>query len=469
MHTELDKAAKAASAYLERVESNPVTESPKLEKLRAVFNKPFSDQGIDGDQVIAELIQDVEPGLLHTAGSRFFGWVIGGSTPPTIAADWMCSVWDQNAAAYACSPSMAVIEEITGEWLKEILGLPATASFSFVTGCQMAHVVCLAAARHHVLEQAGWDVEAKGLFQAPPVRVLVGEHHETLLRAIRYLGLGSDSVVQVHKNNDGTINIGSLKQELASGNGIPTIVSLAAGDLNRGAFDDFDQACDAAHAAGAWVHVDGAFGLWVGASPQLKHLVKGIEKADSWATDSHKWLNVPYENGIGFIAHPESHRKAMHIQADYKIDEVGARDQVDWNPEWSKRARAVPVYVALRTMGRDGVADLIERSCRLTASMVERLRNVDCVEVLTRPIINQGLVRFLDPDGGSEEQHDAFTDQVIEQIQRDGVAWFGPTTWQGKRVMRISVSNWRTTEDDVQETVHAVTQAVNTVRGSAKV
>jgi glutamate/tyrosine decarboxylase-like PLP-dependent enzyme len=368
----------------------------------------------------------------------------------------LTSAWDQNAGAYACSPSAAIIEEVIGGWLKDILGLPAQASYAFVTGCQMAHVTCLAAARHKVLADVGWPVETRGLAGSPPIRVLVGEHHETLLRALRHLGIGTDAVVQVAMQDDGTLDVAALKVELEKNPDTPTIVSLAAGDLNRGAFDPFEEICDLAHACNAWVHIDGAFGLWVASSPRYRHLVKGIEKADSWATDAHKWLNVPYDSGIAFVADPESHKSAMTIPAAYKVEVANVRDQLEWGPEWSRRARGIPIYAALRTLGRNGVAEMIERCCDLTREFVSELEQLPGVEVLTTPIINQGLVRFIDPDG----DHDGWTDEVINRVNASGEAWFGPTVWNGMRVMRISLSNFRTTRSDVDRALEAIKAAI---------
>jgi glutamate/tyrosine decarboxylase-like PLP-dependent enzyme len=320
----------------------------------------------------------------------------------------------------------------------------------------MAHVTALAAARHKVLANKGWSAETQGLAGSPPIRVLVGEHHETLLRALRHLGIGTDAVVQVAMHDDGTINVDALKTELEKNPTMPTIVSLAAGDLNRGAFDPIDAICDLAHAHNAWVHIDGAFGLWVASSERYRHLVKGIDKADSWATDAHKWLNVPYDSGIAFVADPESHKTAMTIPAAYKIEVENMRDQVEWGPEWSRRARGIPLYAALRTLGRDGVAEIIERCCDLTRDLVSRLGSLPGVEVLSEPIINQGLVRFLDPDG----DHDTRTGEVINRINKGGEAWFGPTTWRGMRVMRVSLSNFRTTAQDIDRTVAAIETAM---------
>lgn len=456
MSPELKRAADLAAEYLDALDQRKVSEEPDPQAIRNRLQKDLTDEGLPPLQVIDELAEDARDGLLNSANGRFFGWVIGGGIPVAIAADWLTSAWDQNAAAYACSPTAAIIEEVVADWLKEILGLPQQASYAFVTGCQMAHVTALAAARHKVLADRGWSVETQGLAGAPPIRVLVGEHHETLLRALRHLGIGTDAVVQVPVHEDGTIDVDALKTELEKDPGMPTIVSLAAGDLNRGAFDPIDAICDLAHAHNAWVHVDGAFGLWVAASRRFRHLVKGIEKADSWATDAHKWLNVPYDSGIAFVADPESHKTAMTMPAAYKIDVANVRDQFEWGPEWSRRARGIPLYAVLRTLGRNGVAEIVERCCDLTRDLVSSLAGLAGVEVLAEPIINQGLVRFLDPDG----DHDARTDEVVNRINEGGEAWFGPTTWRGMRVMRVSLSNFRSTARDIDRTVAAIKTAM---------
>lgn len=457
MNPELKRAAELAAQYIDSFDHHNVSEEPDPEALRASLCKDLTPDGVPPLQVINELAEDARAGILNSAGGRFFGWVIGGGTPVSIAADWLTSAWDQNAAAYACSPSAAIIEDVVAGWLKDILGLPQRASFAFVTGCQMAHVTALSAARHKVLVDKGWSVETQGLAGSPPIRVLVGEHHETLLRALRHLGIGTDAVVQVEKHDDGTINVDALKTELEKNPDMPTVVALAAGDLNRGAFDPFDVVCDLAHEHNAWVHIDGAFGLWVASSERYRHLVKGIEKADSWATDAHKWLNVPYDSGIVFVADSESHKSAMSMPAPYKVEVDNVRDQLEWGPEWSRRARGIPLYAALRALGRNGVAEMIERCCDLTRDFVLKLGNLPGVEVLTTPIINQGLVRFLDPNG----DHDRQTDKIITRINASGEAWFGPTTWNGMRVMRISLSNFRTTQDDVDRAVAAIEKALD--------
>ena len=359
MNPELKLAARLADDYIASFDSLKVSAEVGPGAIRAKLCKQLEDDGLPPVQVIKELNQDIQDGLLNTAGGRFFGWVIGGSVPVSVAADWLTSAWDQNAAAYACSPASAIIEEVAATWLKEILGLPSSASYAFVTGCQMAHVTALSAARHRVLAKKGWAVEEQGLNGSPPIRVLVGEHHETLLRALRHLGIGTNAVKQVAMHDDGTINTDALETELEKHPDMATIVSLAAGDLNRGAFDPLDEVCDLAHRYGAWVHVDGAFGLWVSASQRLRHLVKGIEKADSWACDAHKWLNVPYDSGLVFVADADAHKSAMSIPAAYKVEVENVRDQIEWGPEWSRRARAIPIYAALRALGRNGEPALL--------------------------------------------------------------------------------------------------------------
>ncbi|MCG6871924.1 MAG: aminotransferase class V-fold PLP-dependent enzyme [Gammaproteobacteria bacterium] len=456
MNPELERAASLAAQYLETLDSGKVSQELDADTIRASLQKDLTEEGLPPLQVIEELARDARGGLLNTASGRFFGWVIGGATPVSIAADWLTSTWDQNAATYACSPTTAIIEEIVAGWLKDLLGLPQHASSAFVTGCQMAHVTALAAARHQVLADQGWLVEEQGMAGSPPIRVLVAEHHETLLRALRYLGIGTNAVTRIAEQPDGGIDVAALEKELKKTPDMPTIVSLAAGDLNRGIFDPIDSVCDIAHAHNAWVHIDGAFGLWAAASERLRHLTRGIEKADSWATDAHKWLNVPYDNGIAFVAHPDAHRIAMSIPAPYKVEVKNVRDQFDWSPEWSRRARAIPLYAALRALGRRGVAGIVERCCELTRELVSQLETLPGVEVLSAPIINQALVRFLDPDG----DHDARTDEIIQRVNQGGEAWFGATRWHDMRVMRISLSNHRTTSEDIDRVVEAFQAAL---------
>jgi glutamate/tyrosine decarboxylase-like PLP-dependent enzyme len=449
----LDEAATRAADYLASLPERPVGQPTELPDLRARLDGPVPDQSTDPRRVIADLVDAVEPGLVASAGGRYFGFVVGGATPAALAADWLTSVWDQNAFSYVAAPAAAVVEEIAGRWAAELLGLPTTVSIGFVTGAQMANVTGLAAARHETYRRIGWDVEADGLIGAPRVRVLVGaERHATVDRALRYLGFGTAGSVPVAADDQGRMRADAFRAALAESDA-PAIVCAQAGNVNSGAFDPIGDICEIAHEADAWVHVDGAFGLWAAASPAVRHLVPGIERADSWATDAHKWLNVPYDSGLIFCAHPGAHRAAMGLRASYLI--TGAdeeRDAMDYNPEASRRARGFAVYAALRSLGRQGIAELVDRCCDLARRFAQRLSAVDGVEVLNQVDLNQVLVRFLAADG----DHDTHTRAVIGRVQRDGTCWLGGTTWQGRAAMRISVSNWSTTEADVDRSVDVI-------------
>jgi len=458
----LAQTAAHAANYLDGLDARAVTPTAGLDDLRHALGRPLPESGMPAKDVIDELVRDVDGGLVGSAGGRFFGWVIGGGVPAALAADWLTATWDQNAALYACGPAEAVIEEIAGAWLKQLLGLPAEASFAFTTGAQMAHVTALAAARHRLLKDRGWDVERQGLFQAPAVRVLCGgEQHASIDRAVRMLGLGTDALVGVGTGPDSRLDLKALERELAAQPDAPKVVCLQAGEINTGAFDPFPEACRLAHQYGAWVHVDGAFGLWAAASPRYAALVRGLEVADSWTTDGHKWLNVPFDSGFAFVRDAAAHRAAMTTSASYLMTAgigVGgpARDQIDWTPEWSRRGRAVPVYAAIRELGRTGICEMVERCCDHAQHLVREIGALPTAEVLVEPTINQGLVRFLADDG----DHDRRTDEVISRVQAGGEAWFGGTTWKGTRAMRISVINWQTNDQDVNRAITAVGNAL---------
>ncbi len=448
----LARTAEHATAYLDALGTSPVAVAVTAAELRARLARPLADAGVPADEVVDDLVRDVAGGLIGSAGPRFFGWVIGGTLPAALAVDWLVSAWDQNACIYATSPASAVVEEVAGGWLLDLLGLPADASVAFVTGTQLAHVTALAVARSHLLAMRGHDAERHGLFGAPPVRVLSGaQHHASLDRAVRLLGLGVDALETAPTDTVGRIDPVGLAATLDDR---PAVVCLAAGDLNAGAFDDFAACIEVAHARGAWVHVDGAFGLWAAASPKLRHLMAGAARADSWATDAHKWLNAPYDCGVVATAHPERHRATMSMTASY-MPETSDRNSMDWNPEWSRRARATPVYAAIRSLGRDGVAELVERCSAHCARLVDGLGALAGAEVVVAPTINQGLVRFGD---------DARTDAVTAAVQAEGTAWFGNATWNGQRVMRVSVTGWRTTDDDVDRTIAAVARVLSSMR-----
>jgi glutamate/tyrosine decarboxylase-like PLP-dependent enzyme len=449
----LETAARLALRYLESLDQRPVVAPAGHCTLRERLGRPLANDGLAPEQVVAELVHDAEPGVIGSAGGRFFAWVIGGALPSALAADWIAAAWDQNAVMAASGPAAALVEEIAGEWLKQILGLPAGASFAFVSGCQMAHVTCLAAARHALLERCAWNVEERGLAGAPPIRIISSDQrHGSFERAVRLLGLGSASIEYLAADSDGALPPGALSDAL-SGNSAPAIVLLQAGEINTGVCDPFAALISIARRYGAWVHVDGAFGLWAVSSPRYRHLLEGVQLADSWATDGHKWLNVPYDSGYAFVAHPEPHRASVSHRAVYLTHDPAVRDQIDWNPEWSRRARGFSTYAALRELGRCGVAALIEHCCDHARAIVDGIGCLPGAEVLWRPSINQGLVRFLDPHG---VDHDRRTDRVIAAIAATGEAFFAGTTWRGMRAMRVSVCNWRTSDEDVRRAVSAV-------------
>jgi glutamate/tyrosine decarboxylase-like PLP-dependent enzyme len=458
----LEQTLSHALAYLEQLEQAPVGATVEISDLRQRLGGRLPDAGTSAVQVVDDLVANAAGGIVGSMCGRFFGWVIGGTLPAALAADWLTAAWDQNAARTTGGRAAAVVEEVCGAWLKEILGLPPQASFALVTGSQMAHVTCLAAARHALLEKVGWDVERDGLAGAPRLRVLTSsEHHKSLERALRLLGLGTRSLHALPVDERGRLRPGSLSQALAEHSDDPTIVVLQAGDLNIGAFDPFAELIPLAHQANAWVHVDGAFGLWAQASPAYRHLLDGVEQADSWVADGHKWLNTPYDCGYAFVAHPAPHRSALSQQAAYIVRAQDVRDPSDWNPEWSRRARGFATYAALRQLGRQGIADLIERCCRHAATLVARVGELPGAEVVWTPQINQGLVRFLDenPDAAAAD-HDKRTEDVMARVIETGEAFFSGTTWRGQRCMRVSVCNWQTSDQDVARAIAAVERAL---------
>jgi glutamate/tyrosine decarboxylase-like PLP-dependent enzyme len=452
----LETAAAHATQFLRGLPERPVAARAGAEELRARLGGPLPEHPADPAEVVAQLAKLADDGLVATAGPRYFGFVVGGSLPAALAADWLAAAWDQNAGLFVLGPAAATVEDVAAGWLTELLGLPATASCGFVTGGLGANFGGLAAARNHVLARAGWDVERDGLLGAPPVEVVVGaERHVTIDVALRYLGLGSGRLRVVPADDQGRMDPAALGEVLAAVEG-PTIVCAQAGNVNTGAFDPLAAICAAGHDHGAWVHVDGAFGLWAGASPALRHLVAGVEQADSWATDAHKWLNVPYDSGLVFVAHPQAHLAAFAKVASYLTPgQGGERDPDGFVPEGSRRARGFPVWAALRSLGRSGVAELVERCCGHARRFADALAAADGVEVLNEVVLNQVLVRFADPGG----DHDGRTREVIRRVQADGTLWLGGTTWQGMAAMRISVSNWSTTTDDVDRSVAAILAA----------
>jgi glutamate/tyrosine decarboxylase-like PLP-dependent enzyme len=447
----LIRAAEEAAAFRDAIVDGPVVAGAELADVRSAFGGPLNDAPRPPAEVLEELISAAKGGLMATPGPRFFGFVIGGALPAATAADMLAAGWDQCAYNPVLAPAATAAEEAAGGWLKELLGIPATASVGFVTGAQAANTVGLAAARHQVLADAGWDVELRGLIGAPRIRIVVGaERHATIDRSLRLLGLGTDAVEPVPVNDQGAIDAAQLAAILAAGEPGPAIVCLQAGNVNTGAFDELRGATEAAHRHGAWVHVDGAFGLWAGASPRLRPLVDGVELADSWGCDGHKWLNVPYDSAFAFCAKPGVHAAAMSYAASYLVGSGTATAMSDFTAESSRRARGFAVWAALRELGRDGVAGLVDRCCALARRFADRLRAAG-LEVVNDVVLNQVLVDFGGPLGDPGR-----TDAVIAAIQRDGTCWMGGTTWRGRRLMRISVSNYATTEADVDRSVEAI-------------
>jgi glutamate/tyrosine decarboxylase-like PLP-dependent enzyme len=435
------------------VADRPVIAAADVATLRAELGGPLPRAGEPAAEVVARLAKVAERGVVATTGPRYFGFVIGGALEAATCADLLATGWDQPAFNATTSPAAAAVEDVSGEWLRTLFGLPRETSFGFVTGAQGANTVALAAARHHVLRAAGWDVEGDGLIGAPTVRIVASaERHATIDRSLRLLGFGARGVEVVDADEHGAIDVRALERVLAAGDrAAPTIVCAQAGNVNTGAIDDLAGVCSAtrAHAPNGWVHVDGAFGLWAAASPALRRLTNGIEQADSWGTDGHKWPNVPYDSGYVFCAHPDSHRASMSMTAAYLVGGEDDRAPSDFVPESSRRARGFATWAALRELGTDGVAAMIDRCCALARRFAERLGALDDVTIGNDVMLNQVLVHY-----GS----DARTDALVDAVQRDGTCWMGPTTWRGRRYMRISVSSHATTEADVDRSVAAITR-----------
>lgn len=446
-HDLLRAAAERSLRYLDGIRARRVGPLPEQLDGLTALGGPFPEGPADPEGVLALLDDAGSPATVASAGGRYFGFVIGGSLPVTLAANWLAGAWDQNGGLVVSSPVAAALEETALRWLVDALALPAGTGGGFVTGATMANFTALAAARHVVLAAAGWDAEAAGLFGAPAITVIVGDEvHISLLRALTLLGLGRDRVIRVPVDTQGRMRAEALPPLRG-----PAIVCAQAGNVNSGAFDPMAQICEAAHAAGAWVHVDGAFGLWAAAAPERSHLTRGVEQADSWALDAHKWLNVPYDSGLAFVRQPEHLRSAMATSAAY-IPQTEQREPFQYTPEMSRRARGVEIWAALRALGRTGLADLIERNCRQAARFAAGLRGAG-YEILNDVVLNQVLAAFGD---------DETTRRVIAGVQSDGTCWCGGTVWHGRAAMRISVSSWATTDEDVDRSLAAM---LRTARG----
>jgi len=459
----LRRAHELAAAWLAGLRDRPVHAAGDPAGLRG----PLPERGEEPDAVVDALAAAAEPGLVASAGPRYFGFVTGGALPAALAADWLTSAWDQNAGLHVMSPAAATAETTVLAWCKELLGLPSSAGAGITTGAQMANVTALAAARSAVLARAGWDVEAHGLAGAPALRVIVSdESHATVFNALRLLGLGRDTPVRIPTDDQGRMRADALRAALEAGGTAagaaarasgaearpPTIVCAQAGNVNTGAFDPLDEIVAACREHGAWCHVDGAFGLWAAAAPRRARLVAGAAGADSWAVDAHKWLNVPYDAALAIVADPAPLTGAMALTAAY-LTTAGEteRNGADWSPEASRRGRAFPLYAALRQLGREGVGELVEGHCALAARMAERLAAEPGVAILNDVVLNQVLVRFGDDD--------AATDAVVARVQEEGTCWLGGTRWHGVAAMRISVSGWQTTEADADRSADAIADA----------
>jgi glutamate/tyrosine decarboxylase-like PLP-dependent enzyme len=447
----LEDASRRAIAYLEGLQGRRVSPDAKAIERLSELDIPFPDQGLQPEAVLKILDEIGSPATVATAGGRFFGFVIGGSVPATTAAGWLAGAWDQNAGLRAASPIGAKLEDVAMQWLVDAVDLPEGTAVGFVTGATMANFTALAAARHALMSRRGWDVEAQGLFGAPEIKVVVGgEVHVSVLKALSMLGLGRERLVRVPVDAQGRMRADALPAVDDM-----TLVCIQAGNVNTGAFDPAAEIARVAHEAGAWVHVDGAFGLWARACPSRKYLSEGLEEADSWATDAHKWLNVPYDSGFTFVRNEEHLRAAMSSTAAYLL-RGETREPYDYTPELSRRGRGIEVWAALLSLGRDGLADMIEQDCRMAERFAARL-SLAGYQILNDVCLNQVLVSFGEPE---------LTKKVIAELQRDGTAWFGGTVWQGRTAMRISVSSWATTEHDVDLSVEAIQEAVQIAKSA---
>ncbi len=454
----LDRAHTHAAEFLGSLDARPVWPRAGIAEMMAALGGPLASAGVPATQVVDELAAAADAGLVAIPGGRFFGFVIGGGLPAALAADWLTSVWDQNAGLTSMSPAAAAAEVVAGEWLLDLFGLPRRSSVGFVTGGMMANFSCLAAARHAVLAKAGWDVAGRGMVGGPRVRLVVGaDRHDTIDRAARFLGLGRENVVPVESDGEGRMSAEALASTLGSDTG-PAIVCLQAGEVHTGAFDPFGPLIEIARRHDAWVHVDGAFGLWAGAAPSTRALIAGVQAADSWSTDAHKTLNVPYDSGIAIVADPIWSRAAFGVEADYLIAAVG--DPFERTPEFSRRARGFPVWAALRSLGTAGVAELVERLCANAQRMAEGLRAIGGLDVVNDVVFTQVVLRCGD---------DETTRELGRRVLADGTCVITPGQWRGRAIQRCSMSSWRTTEADVDASVEAIGRILAGLHGGRRI
>ena len=455
--TAMMRAAEAAIDYRRCIATAKTTPAATYAEVLPAFDAPVPEQGGEADAIIADLIEHATPGIRASTGPRFYGWVIGSSHPTGVAADWLTAAWGQNAGNILAAPAASAVEAVAARWLLDLLGLPAEASVGFVTGATVANFVCLAAARSEVLRRVGWDVEGDGMFGAPPITVLIGvDAHATVFSGLKYLGLGARRVTSVATDDAGRMLPGAFEAALKAASG-PVIANAQAGQINTGASDPFATIAPLAREAGAWLHVDGAFGLWAQASPRYAHLTKSVELADSWATDGHKWLQTPYDSGFAIVRDAEAHRRAMAISASYLPPAEGAeRDPSAYVPELSRRARGFSAWAMIRQLGRSGIAEIVERCCRVAARIAERAAAEPGIALVLVPELNQLMLRFGDSDDA--------TRATVQRVQDDAIAWIGGAEWHGQWVMRVSVSSSATTEADADLTAEAIVSAWRAVR-----
>jgi glutamate/tyrosine decarboxylase-like PLP-dependent enzyme len=443
-------AAERGVAYRESATERPVAPTPEAVVGATKFIEPMPVDGTNDESVLAMLDEVGSPATIMMAGPRFFGFVIGGSLPVTVATNWLTTAWDQNVGMHEVTPATSTLERVAMDWMLELFGLPLDAAASFVTGATVANFTCLAAARNRVYSDISWNVEADGLIDAPPVTVIVSEEtHPTVFKSLGLLGFGRNRVVRAPVDEQGRIDVGRFPEIEG-----PTIICTQAGNVNTGAFDPVGEICAIAKPKGAWVHVDSAFGLWAAASPAKSHLCSGFSAADSWATDAHKWLNVPYDSGVAFVRDTAALKSAMAITAEYLMTDTEFRNPSDFTPELSRRARGVDIWAALKSLGRKGLAEMIDRCCSNARRFAAGFEEAG-FDVLNDVVLNQVLVSFGD---------DAINRKIIDEIQEEGTCWCGITVWQGKSAMRISVSNWSTTENDVDRSLEAIVAIAKRLR-----
>lgn len=459
------KAAALAVGFRERIADRRQNPAATYAKMRAQFAAPTPETGTPPLQVIEELARQAEPGINGMTGPRFYGWVIGASNATGVAADWLTSAWGQNCGNHHATPAAAAVEEVAAQWLLDLLRLPADCSVGFVTGATIANFVCLAAARGEVLRRVGWDVEANGLFGAPAIRVLIGDDaHTSVFSALQFLGLGHDRVIRVATDAQGQINLAAFETAMRAGTG-PVIAIAQVGQLNTGAIDPVGAMAAIVAEHKGWLHVDGAFGLWARACPQTAALAEGVDLADSWATDGHKWLQTPYDCGYAITRHPDAHRRAMTIAASYlPAAQAGERDPSHYVPELSRRARGFATWAIIRALGRAGIAEMIGRHCRLTHRIADRLRTTSGIEIVNQIVLNQAIVRFGGDRG--DDAGDKLTQAVIDEILRDGEIFCGGAKWRGRWVMRLSVISGQMSEADADRAAGAILKAWDKVRGA---